>query len=287
MSYRPTAIITGGSQGSGFALAKLLLSKNYNVCIAARRPDVLQASESRLREAIVEQKLEPDLGSAAARILAVPTDITNPADVANLRQQVLDKYDENSVNLLANVAGVCLTGPFGATKIEDFRAQLDVNFLGAVQVTHAFLPALERNSRTSSAQRTTIAVVNSSGGRLPLNNMTAYTASKFALAGWADALRYEMAKENIHVCQIQPGVINSDFLERAQFVGEQATVARSNLEKILASGMAQTPEEVAEAVWQGVASGKEEVVVGAAFQAAITAYKWTGLNVFGVDAPSL
>jgi short-subunit dehydrogenase len=74
--------------------------------------------------------------------------------------------------------------------------QMNVNVLGAVAVTKAFQPALE-------ASRGVICCVNSFGGVMPLKNMTAYTASKFALAGFADALRYEMTSKGVHVAQVR------------------------------------------------------------------------------------
>ena len=73
---------------------------------------------------------------------------------------------------------------------------MNVNVLGAVAVTKAFQPALE-------ASRGVICCVNSFGGVMPLKNMTAYTASKFALAGFADALRYEMTSKGVHVAQVR------------------------------------------------------------------------------------
>lgn len=95
-------------------------------------------------------------------------------------------------------------------KPTEYAAQ---NFFGAVAVTSAFLPALKRTAlRRPRAQRPVVAVVNSFASRIPLPSMAAYSASKAALASWADAIRPELAKSDIHVAQIQPGALNSPAL---------------------------------------------------------------------------
>lgn len=82
------------------------------------------------------------------------------------------------------------------------------------------------------------------------------------------------------MAQVHPGVIKSDFLERAQFRGEGADAQRDQMEKILDSGMAQKPEEIADAVIQAVEKRKNEVIVGSVFQMAVSAYRLTGVNPF-------
>lgn len=118
---------------------------------------------------------------------------------------------------------------------------------------------------------------------MPLKNMTAYSASKYALAGFADALRYELKESDVHVAQVHPGVINSNFMERAQFVGDDADAARNRLEQTLkGGGVVQKPEDIADAVWSAVDCKKDEIVVGLVFQALVNSYRLTGLNPFGL-----
>eukprot|EP00241_Pyramimonas_parkeae_P019631 CAMPEP_0114281500 /NCGR_PEP_ID=MMETSP0059-20121206/3035_1 /TAXON_ID=36894 /ORGANISM="Pyramimonas parkeae, Strain CCMP726" /LENGTH=317 /DNA_ID=CAMNT_0001402033 /DNA_START=153 /DNA_END=1106 /DNA_ORIENTATION=- len=267
-----TVIITGGSQGCGRAAALKFAELGYNVVVAARQQDRLE----RVAELVIQKA-----GNRPGAGLAVATDITDASSVQALAAEVARTYE--SVDVLVNNAGVCCTGPFADTTMEDWNAQLQVNCLGAVAVTQAFLPKIE-------ASKGSIVCVNSFGGVMPLRNMTAYTASKFALAGFADALRYEMKPKGVHVAQVHPGVINSDFMERAQFRGEDSDAQRARMAKMLNTGMGgmvQKPEEIADAVIDAVQNKKDEVIVGTAFKAIVAGYRLTGVNPFGVEAPNL
>eukprot|EP00242_Pyramimonas_sp_CCMP2087_P014794 CAMPEP_0198207456 /NCGR_PEP_ID=MMETSP1445-20131203/10902_1 /TAXON_ID=36898 /ORGANISM="Pyramimonas sp., Strain CCMP2087" /LENGTH=320 /DNA_ID=CAMNT_0043880491 /DNA_START=61 /DNA_END=1020 /DNA_ORIENTATION=- len=215
-----TVVITGGSQGVGKQTALLFAKKGYNVVVAAREPTRLQEVAQLVRGIAGSGKS----GEREQSGMAVVTDITNPESVEELASAVAAQYE--SVDVLVNNAGVCCTGSFAETTLDDWNSQMQVNCLGAVAVTKAFLPLIE-------ASRGAIVNVNSFAGVMPLRNMTAYTASKYALAGFTDALRYEVAPKGVHVAQVHPGVIKSDFMERAQFRGEGAAAARENMTKML------------------------------------------------------
>lgn len=156
-------------------------------------------------------------------------------------------------------AGVCMTGRLEHCSVQDYKDQMDVNYFGAVQMTKAFLPALKLSGRQdrkpalvfvsrnggqgqgavgqSPTAAAPVTQVNSFGGRLALANMSAYTASKFALAGFADSIRGELAQDGIHVAQVQPGVIKSNFMERAQWRGPGGDSGRKNLETAFSSNL--------------------------------------------------
>eukprot|EP00931_Biecheleriopsis_adriatica_P091105 TRINITY_DN65001_c0_g1_i1.p1 TRINITY_DN65001_c0_g1~~TRINITY_DN65001_c0_g1_i1.p1 ORF type:complete len:108 (-),score=16.46 TRINITY_DN65001_c0_g1_i1:155-478(-) len=105
-----------------------------------------------------------------------------------------------------------MTGDFMAHSVTDFRSQLDVNFLGHVATAQAFMPLISL-TQVSSSVKPTICFVNSFGARVPLPNMSAYCAAKYALQGFADSLRLE--SRNVHIATVHPGVIRSDFRNRA------------------------------------------------------------------------
>ena len=97
--------------------------------------------------------------------------------------------------------------------------------------------------------------------------MTAYCASKYALTGLTESLRLELTSQGIHVGIVHPGVINSDFLERAMFRGEsdqEASNRQQQLALMLKSGWVSQPEDIAAAVWKAVKQKQAEVVVGPA-----------------------
>ncbi|KAK9835233.1 hypothetical protein WJX81_007664 [Elliptochloris bilobata] len=265
-----TVVITGGSQGIGRAGAQRFSREGFNVVIAARNPALVEAAAEELAAA-------PSARGRAGASLGVPTDITDEADVARLVERVAGTY--SSVDVVVNCAGVCVTGSLSETPLAVFREQLDVNFLGAVAVTQGFQPAL-----VAAAQRgakPVLANVNSFVGKIPARQMPAYTASKFALAGWTDSIRPELADLGIHVAQIYPGVVRSNFLERAGFLGEGGPARRKQMEEMLSSGgggIVQTPEQVGDAIWNAVAQRKDEVSVGLPFQLLGAMYKTFNIN---------
>jgi short-subunit dehydrogenase len=159
--------------------------------------------------------------------------------------------------VLVNNAGICLTGAMVDTSLEDWHRILDTNLWGYIHTIHALLPSLLAQGYG------TIVNVGSFGGKMPLPSMTAYCTSKYAVTGLTDTLRLELVSKGIHVALVQPGLINSDFLERAIFRGE-AEARRSPMETLLNGSWASQPEDVANAVWEAVSQRRSEIVVGPA-----------------------
>jgi short-subunit dehydrogenase len=239
-----TVLITGASQGSGKATALLFAQKGYDVVLAARQPDRLkQAAEAVQR-----------LGQQA---LAVPTDVAEAESVNRLVELALAEF--GAIDVLVNNAGICLTGTMADTTAADWQQIMNTNFWGYVYTIQALLPQFLQRGRGA------IVNVGSFGGKMPLPNMTAYCASKYAVTGLTDTLRLELAPKGIHVSAVHPGVINSNFLERAVFRGNEPDRAarRQQLESALKGTWASQPEDIAQAIWEAVAKRRSEVVVGA------------------------
>jgi len=262
-----TAVITGSSQGCGRAVAVALAKRGWNVVLTARQED-------RLAQAVAEVRV----GSVSERdssVLGVPCDITDSNDVDRLLAAVSAHF--HNVDLLVNNAGICQTASIEQTSEHDYERIMQTNFMGAVRVTKAFLPLLK-------ASRGTIVNVNSFGGLIPLRGMSAYTSSKFALAGWSEAIRTELQPSGVHVAQVHPGVINSDWLDRAVF--EKENGAESMRKTLKSAPFVQSPEEIAEAVIEATDKKRTEIVVGKVFQAAVAAYRLTGANPFAAQDPN-
>lgn len=240
-----TVLITGASQGAGKATALLFAQKGYDVVLAARQPDRLEQVAEAVR----------GLGQ---RALAVPTDVSQAEQVDQLVQQALAF---SPIDVLVNNAGICLTGAMADTTPADWQQIMDTNFWGYVFTIQALLPQFLQRGQGA------IVNVGSFGGKMPLPNMTAYCASKYAVTGLTDTLRLELAPKGIQVCAVHPGIINSDFLERAVFRGKEdseRTARRQQLESTLNSAWVSQPEDIAEAIWKAVDQRRSEVVVGAA-----------------------
>lgn len=273
-----TVVITGGSQGCGRALALLFAQEGYNVVVAARTPDRLD-------------KVAQECSAIASKVgagshLAIPTDVTQASDVATLAARVAESYE--TIDLVVNNAGVCLRGNLEDTAEEDFRAQMDINFFGPMLVSKAFSEPLKRAAAATQGPRgpkPTLLMVNSFAGRLPVKQMSAYTASKFALAGFTDSVRAELAPHGVAVVQVHPGVVASDFMERAQFRGETAEKDTKQMADLLASGgggTIQTPEQVAASVMAAYKKQQREVMVGFPFKLLNSLYNMFGINVFAM-----
>ncbi len=241
-----TVLITGASQGIGKATALLFARKGYDLVLAARHADRLEA---------VAQEVQA-LGQAA---LAVPTDVRDPDQVNALVHKALDHY--GAINVLVNNAGIYISGPVEQFSLSDWHQAVDTNFWGYVHTIQALLPQfLERRSGT-------IVNVSSIGGKVPIPYLVPYSASKYAVTGLTEALHSELAPKGIHVCGIYPNLIKSDFMERAIFRGQdnqESQARRDQLNQVLNAPVIEKPEDVAQAIWNAVKHQRSEVIVGSA-----------------------
>ncbi|TAF51372.1 MAG: SDR family oxidoreductase [Oscillatoriales cyanobacterium] len=166
------------------------------------------------------------------------------------------------------------------TTSEDWQQLMNTNFWGCVNTIQELLPHfLERKTGT-------IVNVGSIGGKMPLPQMTAYCASKYAVTGLTETLRLELAPQGIHVCAVHPGLINSDFLERAQFRDRDepaVELRRQQMSQMLKSPAANQPEDIAKAIWDAVNNKRAEVTVGPAFLASEAYRLFPGLMQWAME----
>lgn len=241
-----TVLITGASQGIGKATAFLFARKGYNVVLAARQADRLKA---------VAEELQRSGHSA----LAIPTDVRQFPAVNALVEQAIDHY--GTIEILINNAGIYISGPVERFSLEDWHQAIDTNLWGYIHTIHALLPHLLEQGKG------TIVNVCSVGGKAAIPYLTPYTTSKFAVTGLTEALRAELAPKGIQVSGIYPNLIKSSFLERAIFQGqdsEDQQQRRQQVEQILQVPVVETPEDVAQAIWNAVDQKQAEVIVGSA-----------------------
>ena len=177
-------LITGASAGMGRAAAILMARKGHTVYAGARRMDRMA-----------------DLADDG--VVAVEMDVTEAGDNERVVRRIIDS--EGRIDVLINNAGFGLYGPVEEVTLEDARYQFDVNLFGLAHLTRLVLPHM----RAQGSGR--IVNVSSMGGRIfsPLGAW--YHATKHALEGWSDCLRYETAPLGIQVVLIQPGAIRTEF----------------------------------------------------------------------------
>jgi NAD(P)-dependent dehydrogenase (short-subunit alcohol dehydrogenase family) len=181
---RGRVIVTGASSGIGEATALHLRSLGFEVLPGVRRDE----DAERLRE----DGFEPLL-----------LDVTDAESIARCRGEV----GEVELSGLVNNAGVAVAGPLEFVPIEELRTQLEINVIGQVAVTQAFLPALRRG-------RGRIVNISSIGGRVALPMAGPYAASKFALEAISDSLRREVGRHGVDVIVIEPGGIKTPIWEK-------------------------------------------------------------------------
>ncbi|ATV17937.1 oxidoreductase [Pseudomonas avellanae] len=175
------AVVTGASSGIGEAAARLLVAEGVTVVLTARRKDRIDA-------------LAAELGELA---IAVEMDVADEAQVARLFKLVNDRF--GGLDLLFNNAGVGLNGTFAQSTSAEWRTQIDANFYGVLNCTHAAIPLMQ------GRQGAMISTVSSVGGRNGAPGWAVYCATKFAVIGFHDSLRKELGDQGIRVSLIEPG----------------------------------------------------------------------------------
>ena len=179
-------LVTGGSSGIGRACAERMHAQGWSVIGASRR------------------------GTSSGGWRPVVMDVDSDESVAAAMAQVLDESPR--LDGLVACAGWGLAGPVEETPLVEARAQLETNFWGTVRVVQHVLPVMRRQ------QRGRIVLMSSIGGVVALPFQAFYSASKFALEGYSEALAYEVAPFGISVTLVEPGNVATEFTERRRQV---------------------------------------------------------------------
>ncbi len=232
-----TIVITGASDGIGAELARQLASAKPRLVLAARRADAL-AAVARACEA------------AGAETLAVATDVGIEHDCARLIEATVARF--GGIDVFVNNAGV--SGHALFDEVTDFRWYEDmmrVNFFGALWCTHHALPHLKKS-------RGLLVGVSSLAGKIGVPGRTAYSPSKFAMAGFFEALRTELRGTGVDVTMIFPGVVATE-IRRHGYGADGNAAARSGLDE-----RAAMPVDVcARQMIAAMASRRRELVMSA------------------------
>lgn len=190
------AVVTGASTGIGKATARELRRSGWTVYAVARRAERLEA-------------LARETGAVPA-----PCDITSDADVEALRDQVLE--EQGRVDALLNISGGARgTDRVAEASTEDWEWMYQVNVLGTMRLTRAFLPALRANGEGTVLNLTSLAAHRAYEGG------GGYNAAKFAERAMTEALRLEEAEHNVRVVEIAPGLVHTPEFSLNRLGGDQ------------------------------------------------------------------
>jgi uncharacterized protein len=217
------ALVTGASSGIGAAAARRLAREpGAHVVLVARREDRLRA-------------LADELGAATP----MAADLVDPEAPARIAERV--EAEHGRLDVLVNNAGSSWHKPFGEGGYENVHRHLELNFDAQVRLTEALLPLLRRSAPSA------IVNVSSVAGRVARASSGGYSASKFALAGWSDALHLEERRHGVHVGLVLPGFVATEGFPQTQMMRRPAT-----------RWIVSTPEKVAEAIMDAGPGGKAE-----------------------------
>ena len=147
------------------------------------------------------------------RIEPITLDVCKQGDVDAARAWVEARVGEAGLHGLVNNAGIAVAGPFEFVPVEDFDRQLQVNVLGQVRVTQAFIPLLRKAHGR-------ITFIGSTGGYFSAPFMSPYSASKYCIEAFTDSLRVELAPWKIKVSVVQPGAIKTPIWDKARADGD-------------------------------------------------------------------
>lgn len=188
--------VSGGSEGIGRATAVRLAAEGAHVCVAARRQGPLDETVAAMKAA----------AKGSTTLCAISVDLTDPVAVQAAADEAVAKL--GGIDLLVCNQGYAHTGRIVDVPIEDYRRLMEVNYLGHAYTCRAFAP-------TFLAQKSgTIVLVSSAFGYLGAYGWTAYCASKWAIVGFAEALRQEMGFHGVSVKVFYPGTTETPGLEK-------------------------------------------------------------------------
>jgi short-subunit dehydrogenase len=222
-------LITGASQGIGRALALAAAQRGAKVLATARSEDLLR-------------ELEKEIRAGGGMVEMVRADVTSPLDRRRLVDEAVRHF--GGIDVLVNNAGIGATGHFAEANPELLRRIMEVNFFGVTETTRAFLPLLRRG------QQPAIVNISSIAGKRGIPSRSEYSASKFAVQGFSEALRAELAKDEIDVLVVCPGLTQTNFSRNLL-----ENKARQPMDHL--RGM--TAERVAIATLQALERSKHEV----------------------------
>ena len=198
-----TAVVTGAAGGIGRGIALALARRGCHLALA----DIDDAALARTAAEIAGSE---DAG--ALRISHHRLDVANRAAVAAFPDQVIAAH--GSVDILVNNAGVALGGTFLEIAESDFDWLFGINFWGVVRMTRAFLPLLQKSEEAR------IVNVSSLFGLIAPPGQTAYAASKFAVRGFSESLRHELADTRVGVTVVHPGGVATSIAKNARMPDE-------------------------------------------------------------------
>lgn len=240
---RATAVVTGAASGIGAALAHGLAARGSDLVLLDRDAERLATVVGAVRAGYPDRRVDP-----------VVVDLADAVATAEAAEQVGVRHPR--IRLLVNNAGVALGGRFDQVTLDEFQWVVDINFRAVVQLTHALLPALKAEPGAHLVN------VSSLFGLVAPPGQAAYSATKFAVRGFTEALRHELIADGIGVTAVHPGGIATRITENARFGSgvdrDDHEAGRRQFDRLLRI----PPARAAEVILRGVERRRPRVLIG-------------------------
>src|SRR6201981_2447938 len=194
------ALISGGSRGLGLVLARQICAEGGKVALIARDPAELAQAKA-------------DLTRRGGRPLTVQCDLLDAGQIQSAVRQIIDRFGK--IDVLINNAGIIEVGPLEHMRLDDFERAMRLHFWAPFELASQIVPEM----RTWGGGR--IVNISSIGGKVAVPHMAPYSASKFALTGFSDAIRAELARDHIYVTTVAPGMMRTGSHVHAKFKGRR------------------------------------------------------------------
>jgi short-subunit dehydrogenase len=240
-------IITGASSGIGKALAEKFAREGSSVVLAARNMEKLQG-------------LEQSLKAAGVEVLSVVTDVSEREDCRKLIDATVDRFGR--IDILINNAGISMRALFEEVELEVIDQLMAVNFFGTVNCTRFAIPHL-------LTSKGSVVGVSSIAGHRGLPGRTGYSASKFAMHGFLEALRTEVMSRGVHVLLACPGFTASN-IRKVALVADGSTQKETPLEE----EKMMSAETVADHIYEAIRHRRRDLTLTTQGRLTVFLNKW-------------
>jgi NADP-dependent 3-hydroxy acid dehydrogenase YdfG len=233
------AVVTGAASGIGRALAQALAQRGVKLALVDWNEAGLDETAESLQVPVIKRKL----------------DVSDRVAFEAFAQSVLAQYGQ--VDWLFNNAGVALLQRVQDMAYDDLAWLMNINFWGVVHGTHAFLPAmLARDTGT-------IVNISSLYGLMAWPANSAYSAAKFAVRGYTEAMRHDLHNTGVRAVTVHPGGIQTSIVRNARFTSDDlGRTDRSKLERDFTKIAITSSAQAASIILNGLEAGRDRIIVG-------------------------
>jgi NAD(P)-dependent dehydrogenase (short-subunit alcohol dehydrogenase family) len=236
-----SAVVTGAAGGIGRAISCSLARRGCHLALA-------DVNEAGLAETVSLA------GGHGLRITTHRLDVADRQAIAEFPETVLASHP--GVDILVNNAGVAVGGVFDQVSEADFDWLIDINFWGVVRMTRAFLPLLK------ASQEARLVNISSLFGLIAPPGQTAYCASKFAVRGFSESLRNELAGSRVGVTTVHPGGVATSIAKNARISSVMSAAEQAQSQERFKRLLKMPPKQAGEIIVKAVEQRRPRIIVG-------------------------